>query len=204
MLWAEPDPWFWRDFIVELGIFWYFGTFWNFEHISGFWACFGDILSAALLGLQWWLLVSSASGCGGWELPGLCSLCLPMPPNYVKPSESVANRPPKPTQTALKNPKISLRPTKMDIYSVKLTPLLAKETSLILTPKHTNNLNTRAISCVLHGFHQVCPDFNLCPSCEQNCIDGTSSKLKLKQLQNSKAVYWQPSLGIQANSALSC
>ena len=112
----------------------------------------------------------------------LCSL--PMPPNYVKPSESVANRPPKPTQTALKNPKICLQPTKMDICSVKLTPLLAKETSLILTPKHTDNLNTKAISCLLHGFHQACPDFNLCPSCEQNCIDETSSKLKLKQLQN--------------------
>ena len=39
------------------------------------------------------------------------------------------------------------------------------------------------------GFHPACPDFNLCPSCERNCIDETSSKLKLKQLQNWKPLY---------------
>ena len=131
----------------------------------------------------------------------LCSLCLPMPPNYVKPSESVANRPPKPTQTALKIPRSTFNSPKTALHIERLTP---RSIYVILTPKHTNNIKTKAISCVLHGFHQVCPDFNLCPSCEQNCIDETFSKLKLKQLQNSKAVYWQPSLGIQANSALSC
>ena len=165
--------WAYFDILVHFGIL---SIYRGFEHALGTscqqpcWDCSGGCWYPLPLAVE---AVSSLA---------LCSL--PMPPNYVKPSESVANRPPKPTQTALKNPKISLQPPKIDIYSVKLTPLLAKETSLILTPKHTDNLNTRAISCVLHGFHQACPDFNLCPSCERNCIDETSSKLKLKQLQN--------------------
>ena len=131
--------WSWASFdiLVHFGILSIFG---ESDHILGTscqqpcWDCSGGC---------WYPLPLAVEA--GSSL-ALCSL--PMPPNYVKPSESVANRPPKPTQTALKHPKISLQPPKIDIYSVKVTALLAKETSLILTPKHTNTLNTRAISCV--------------------------------------------------------
>ena len=127
--------WAYFDILVHFGIL---SIYRGFEHILGTscqqpcWDCSGGC---------WYPLPLAVEA--GSSL-ALCSL--PMPPNYVKPSESVANRPPKPTQTALKNPQISLQPPKIDIYSVKLTHLLAKETSLILTPKHTNNLNTKALS----------------------------------------------------------
>ena len=127
-LWSQ----FWVDSIGGVGHILYFVYFW-------IWGIFGE--SDHVLGTSCQQPCWDCSG--GWWYPlpleagsSLALCCLPMPPNYVKPSESVANRPPKPTQTALKNPKISLQPPKIDIYSVKLTPFLAKKACVILTPKH--------------------------------------------------------------------
>ena len=105
--------WAYFDILVHFGIL---SIYRGFEHVLGTscqqpcWDCSGGC---------WYPLPLAVEA--GSSL-ALCSLCLPMPPNYVKPSESVATRPPKPTQTALKIPRSTFNSPKTALHIERLTP----------------------------------------------------------------------------------